>query len=325
MTEHLFAEPQQKHSEEFQILALDGGGIKGIFSTAILASIEEDLGVRIVDHFDLIAGTSTGGIIAIGLGLGLSPKEILQFYFEEGGRIFANPLRLRLAQQLFRRKFSAGPLAGALKKHFSDKRFGDSTKRLLIPCYNVGEDDVYIFRTAHRANLKRDYKVAAWKVALSTTAAPTYFPAAREVDNLRLIDGGVWANNPSMAALVEAFGPLEIPLSRIRILNIGTCNDVTRRNGSLDWGGVWQWKKAAVDVILRGQSIAAANQARFLVGESSFLRIDPSAAEGVLTLDGFRRAEDLIAKAAHHSRKFMPQLERSIFQHKAQPFQPLYR
>ena len=165
----------EKTNGRFQILALDGGGIKGIFSSAILAAIEKDLSIRITDHFDLIAGTSTGGIIAIGLGLGFTPEQILEFYLQEGKRIFANRFRLRFLQQLVRRKFSSAPLSSALRNYFAEKRFGDSTKRLLIPCYNLGEDDVYIFRTAHHENLKRDYKVAAWKVALSTSAAPNLF------------------------------------------------------------------------------------------------------------------------------------------------------
>ena len=71
-----------------QILSLDGGGVKGLFSAAILANLETDLGVRIIDHFDLIAGTSTGGIIAIALGLGLSPREIVNFYTLDAPKIF---------------------------------------------------------------------------------------------------------------------------------------------------------------------------------------------------------------------------------------------
>jgi len=84
-------------AERFQILSLDGGGIRGVFSAAILAAIEEDLNVHLVDHFDLIAGTSTGGIIALALGLGLRPADILAFYIEHGPRIFSNPLGLRSA------------------------------------------------------------------------------------------------------------------------------------------------------------------------------------------------------------------------------------
>ncbi len=171
---------------------MDGGGIRGIFSAAILAAIEADLNIRVIDHFDLIAGTSTGGIIAIALGLGFSPAAILDFYLKEGGSIFANPWGLASLRRLVRSKFDDGPMVAALKKYFGDKRFGQSTKRLIIPSYNLGEDDVYLFRTAHHQRLRRDYKVPAWMVAQATSAAPTYFPISQNVDQLRLIDGGVW-------------------------------------------------------------------------------------------------------------------------------------
>ncbi len=84
----------------FQILSLDGGGLRGMFSAAVLARLEEDLDVRVVDHFDLIAGTSTGGIIALGLGLGMSPRDILQFYTDHGPRIFRDRSRLRGVRHL---------------------------------------------------------------------------------------------------------------------------------------------------------------------------------------------------------------------------------
>ena len=81
--------------ERFQILSLDGGGIKGLFSAAVLAKLEEDLNTNITDHFDLIVGTSTGGIIALGLGLGMKPQEIVQFYVESGPQIFRDRYLLR--------------------------------------------------------------------------------------------------------------------------------------------------------------------------------------------------------------------------------------
>ena len=182
----------------FQILSLDGGGIRGVFSAAILAAIEKDLKVNLTDHFDLIAGTSTGGIIAIALGLGLRPAEILEFYRAHGPKIFGNPLRWRSAQWWLRRKYRPAALESGLKAVFADRLFGHSTKRLVVPSYNLGEDDVYIFRTPHAERLRRDLTVPAWQVALATSAAPTYFPACRAVDGMRLIDGGVWANNPAV-------------------------------------------------------------------------------------------------------------------------------
>ena len=126
------------------------------FRAAVLAAFEEDLGTTVIDHFDLIAGTSTGGIITLALGLGFRPQEIVEFYLNEGALIFRNSLGLASIRRLFRNKFGDAILSAVLQKYFGDRRFGDSSKRLVIPSYNVGEDDVYIFRTAHHARLRRD-------------------------------------------------------------------------------------------------------------------------------------------------------------------------
>jgi patatin-like phospholipase/acyl hydrolase len=313
-------------TNRFQILSLDGGGIKGLFSAAVLAAIEEDLDVHIVDHFDLIAGTSTGGIIAIALGLGLRPREIVEFYLREGPAVFSKRFGWKSLQHWVYRKFSSVPIETALKRYFKEKRFGDSKKRLVIPSYNIGADDVYVFRTAHHERLRRDYKVAAWKVAMATSAAPTFFPAVRTVDNTRLVDGGVWANNPVMVALIEAHCVLNIPLEQIAILSIGTSDVVSQRSTNLDNGGIFAWASgsAAVNVIMRGQSLSAANQARFLLGEERFERLNPKVTANEFSLDGFHKADDLIGKASHHSRVFMPTYQKKFSNHRASEFKPLY-
>lgn len=310
----------------FQILSLDGGGIKGLFSAAVLAAIEEDLNVEITDHFDLITGTSTGGLIAIGLGLGLRPREIVEFYLREGSAIFPKYFGWKSIQHWMYRKFSSAPLEMALRRCFKDKRFGDSKKRLVIPSYNIGADDVYIFRTAHHERLRRDYKVSAWKVAMATSAAPTFFPAVRIVDNTRLVDGGVWANNPAMVALVEAYGVLGVPLEQIAVLSIGTSDTVSQRKASLNNGGILAWASGntVVDVIMRGQSIGAANQAKFLLSKERFERFNPQVAAKEFSLDGVRKVDDLIGKAAHHSRVFMPTYQKKYGFHRAAEFEPLY-
>lgn len=147
------ATPGDARGGRFQILSLDGGGLRGIFSAAVLARIEEDLGVRIVDHFDLIAGTSTGGIIALGLGLGLSPRAIVEFYTNKGPRVFRDRTRLRTLRRLFRAKYTDAPLRAALEEVFDDRTFGESTKRLVITSYSLTNDDVYLFRTPHLPTL----------------------------------------------------------------------------------------------------------------------------------------------------------------------------
>lgn len=310
----------------FQILSLDGGGIKGLFSAALLAAIEEDLNTKIIDHFDLITGTSTGGIIALGLGLGFKPREIVEFYVQEGPKIFSNCYGWKWVQHWFYRKFSSKNLIKALQNCFKDKRFGDSRKRLVIPSYNLGEDDVYIFRTPHHQRLKRDYKVPAWKVALATSSAPTYFPCSREVNKGRLIDGGVWANNPTMVGIIEAYGTLKVPLDVIRVFSIGTSDCIAYRRNRLNYGGkfAWAWGSSVIDVIMRGQSIGINNQATFLLGKENILRLDPRVSPDEFSLDGAHKADDLIGKAEHHSRIIMPTFEHTFMTHKAATYTPEY-
>lgn len=312
-------------TQRFQILSLDGGGIKGLFSAAVLAAIEEDAGIDITDHFDLIAGTSTGGIIALGLGLGMRPREIVEFYINEGPKIFHKWYGVKWFQQWLYCKFSSKPLEEALKACFQNKTLGDSKKPLVIPSYNLGENDIYLFRTPHNARLRRDYKVPAWKVALGTSAAPTFFPCSRSVDNMRLIDGGVWANNPSMVAIVEAVGTMKVSLDSISLLSIGTSDEVVAHPKRLDKGGLFAWAKSSVDIIMRGQNIGVNNQTKFLLGKERYERFNPMVVAGEFSLDGVHKADDLLGKAAHWSRSYTPIFEEKFKKHIAPVFIPLYR
>ncbi|MCK4825761.1 patatin-like phospholipase family protein [bacterium] len=314
-------------SDRFQILSIDGGGVKGLFAAAVLAYIEDDLGTYIIKHFDLIVGTSTGGIIAIGLGLGMRPREIAEFYVSKSPEIFPSKFFCRwhkTAYQLRKRKYSNGPLRGVLQAYYGRKRLGDSKKRLVIPSYNLSDDDVYLFKTAHHERFRRDYKVPAWKVGLATSAAPTFFPCFKGIDSLRLIDGGIWANNPTMIGLTEAIGVLKIDPQKISILSLGTSDEVVDRPKSLDDGGLWRWKKQAVEVVMRGQSLGAINQTKLILGENKILRVDPKVPEGLFELDKVS-TEDHIAKAAHQSRIFMPEIKKRFMDHEAPAFIPFHK
>lgn len=309
---------------EFQILSLDGGGIRGLYSAAILAKWEEDLGCAIQDHFDLIVGTSTGGIIALGLGLGMKPREIVQFYLSQGNRIFPNGIPgYRKFRQYFASKFSAEPLQISLQECFGDKLLGHSKKRLIVPSYDLGQEQVRVFKTAHHERLRRDFKELIWKVALATSAAPTYFPACREIEGRRLIDGGVWANNPIMVGLTDAVALLKIPLENISILSLGTTNEVQDRHDRLDNGGFWQWKRDAADVFMRGQSVAATGQATLLLGKEKVLRVDASVAKGVFALDKLT-PDKLLAAASHQSLHTAPNVKARFLNHHAAPFIPIH-
>ncbi|MCA9191102.1 MAG: patatin-like phospholipase family protein [Planctomycetales bacterium] len=306
-------------TKPFQILSLDGGGIKGLFSAALLAKIEDSLGgISIVDHFDLITGTSTGGIIALGLAAGMRPREIVQFYVMEGPSIFRKTRFWTGAKAWFSSKYPQEPLKKALEKCFQDRVLSDSTKRLVIPSYNLAKDEVYVFKTPHHKRLTTDGKVSMWKVALATSAAPTYFPCCNHVDNMRLVDGGLWANNPTMVGIVEAVSLLGIPLESISTFSLGTTNSIAQKSRSLDRGGFIQWRSKGIDAALRGQSHGVQGQAQLLLTTDRAIRLDPMVPDGLFALDKLNE-DELLAEAAHEARKFAPTFTSHFASHKAEP------
>jgi len=316
--------------QRFQILSLDGGGIKGLFSAAVLAHLEDDFNIKITDYFDLIVGTSTGGIIALALGIDIRPRDIVHFYVSEGRNIFAGnwPTGPRQLWHLLCHgmwsKYNSEPLKNALKDRFGDKLLGDSKKRLVIPSYSTGEDDIYLFKTPHHERLRRDYKIPIWQVAMATSAAPTYFPCCQIIHDIRLIDGGVWANNPVMIGITEAVGLLGISLENIHVLSLGTTDEVKGRPKKLDHGGLWQWKMDAVNVVLRGQSIGAYTQALHLLGKGKIYRIDPKVPDKMFTLDKLSEG-NLLGKAAHESRIYSPTFKEMFMRHRATDYKPIYQ
>ena len=180
-----------------------------------------------------------------------------------------------------RAKYSAEPLRAALTEVLGERTFGESTKRLLITSYNIGADDVYLFRTPHLPTLTRDWRERAVDVAMATAAAPTYLPGM-SLDGARLVDGGVWANNPAMVALTEAVGPLGVPLDAIRVFSLGTTTDLPHRSRRLDRGGLLPWARDAVEVLMRAQSESATKQIRHFLGNDRVLRLNPTVPTGAL-------------------------------------------
>ena len=319
--------PVIKGMSKFQILAIDGGGMRGIFPAGILARFEEIFGCRIADSFDLIVGTSTGGIIALGLGKGISPGEIEAFYLERGPRIFdgADSV-LRGLAQFAENKFDSGPLTKELQDCFGDTLLGESQKRLVVTSYDMENDDVRLIKTAHHPRLRNDFKLPMWQVALATSAAPTYFSACKAIKNARLVDGGVWANNPTMVGLTEAVSLLAKPLSDIRILSIGTSWELKHRADSLDASGVWGWKTEFLDVMFRGQSLAAVKQAQLLLDtpdQQRVLRLDFAVPKDTFDLDRVD-LKRMMPKIEYCARHYGPRVEELFLDHQTGAFQPFH-
>ena len=308
--------------ERFQILSLDGGGIKGLFSAHLLQKIEEDHGVELARHFDLIVGTSTGGIIAIALGLGRRPREIVEMYANLGARIFPGPACWRKLLRCVRAPYAVAPLEEELKKCFGDKLLGASRKRLVIPSYDLGPREVRLFQTRHHSRIVRDPLVPAWKVGLATSAAPTFFPAHRAIEDRRLIDGGLWANNPIMVGIVEAMALLGVPREAVRVLSVGTTAEVLYPSDRLDNGGKLAWARAAVDEAFHGQASGAIGQAQLLLGRDRVVRLNLTVPAGLHSLD---RAipERLRAAAAHLSMHEGPRIKAQFLDYIAPAFVPI--
>jgi patatin-like phospholipase/acyl hydrolase len=234
----------------FQVLALDGGGAKALFSACVLARLEANLGVSVVETFDLIAGTSAGGVIALGLGAGMRPAEIVERYGDLTERVFPHSRQAwwRLVPRAWSPAYSGDVLREVLSEVFGSRLFGESTKRLIIPSWDVQQGKVHIFKTPHHPRLRRDGRISMVDVAMATTAAPTYFPAAN-VDGQRLIDGGVWAHNPSVVAIGEAVSMLGIPLEAIRVLNVGTVDQTISHPDRRGLDGWASWARSVAPLM----------------------------------------------------------------------------
>jgi len=274
----------------FQILALDGGGIRGLYTASLLAELELELGSPVIEHFDLVAGTSTGGIIALGLGLGKTPQEMVSFYQQDGPQIFHRPDGIRAwLKHFIRVKHDAVELQRVLKREFGEQTLGDSTRALVIPTYNLDRNAPVVLKTPHHEEFRADLKIEAWRAGLATSAAPTYLPASSEIRESRHIDGGVWANNPALVGVIEAHHFLGIPLDSIQVLSIGTGSLVKNRSKTLGRGGRWAWRSDAADVLLNAQSAGTDNQVRLLLGNERAVRINPKVPLTWGSLDTLRR------------------------------------
>jgi uncharacterized protein len=310
--------------ERCQVLALDGGGAKALFTAHVLARLEADLGIRITDAFDLIAGTSAGGIIALALGAGLRPAEIVEHYAALTSQVFPHVRRSRLHYLMhpLKHAYSGEVLRRALDGVLGSRVLGQSSKRLVIPAWDVQRGEVHLFKTPHHERLRRDWQIPMVDVGMATTAAPTYFPAAT-VDGQRLVDGGVWANNPSVVAIGEAVSMLGVSLNSIRLLNIGTVDQRTPHPKRFDTGGWVTWATTATSMMLTASSRGTQGTAMHLIGAQNYARFDVTVPGAVFTLDQ-AEPEALAGLAAGQSRVLSPIYCALFDGHQALPYTPIH-
>ena len=250
----------------FKVLAIDGGGIRGIIPALILVAIEQRTQRPISDVFDMLAGTSTGGIIALGLTKpgadgrpDKSAQDIVGLYETEGDSIFPRSLRRTLhVEALAGSRYPSEGIETTLERYFGEVRLKDALKPVLVPSYDI-EKQMPIFFKSEKAKASADYDFPMRQVARATSAAPTYFPPEKietgdPLQYYALIDGGVIANNPSMCAYAEA-----IKMGRagdgVLVVSIGTgeLRHPIKYDDANRWGQL-EWAQPVLDVALQGSS-----------------------------------------------------------------------
>lgn len=259
--------------------------MKGVYACSYLQTLEQHFGVKLHEHFDLVAGTSTGGIIALGLGARLSAEELLHFYKENGPIIFpgwkkATGLIPRLGMGYC---YGSRPLKVALDRVFGDRTMADSAVMLCIPSVDASICHPTVFKSSTVTALDRDLETRMADVALATSAAPWFLPVAsfKEAGELKsFVDGGLWANNPAMIALVEALkyhcGD-EKPYDGIQMLSVGLPTVTAfRQTRSYRKGLAFVFQ--VLDYAMESHKHGIHYQARFLLTSTkdSYFRVEPS-------------------------------------------------
>ncbi len=317
-------------ARRYRILSLDGGGVKGTYTASFLCTLESLTGKSVGQHFDLITGTSTGGIIAVAIGLGIPLQQVLDLYVSKGPEIFPCPVpgwRGKLAscwRHVVGPKHSHESLRQALDGVLGARRFGESENRLVIPAFNAINGDIQLFKTAHCPAYRMDYQLPAVSVAMATSAAPTYFNAHTDDHGRAFIDGGVWANCPVMVGIVEAVAALGWPVDQLDVLSIGTTAepfDVSRQRRQ---GGLLQWNRGLVDVLMAAQVRGSLGLAGALT-KQRIRRIDVTTRPGRFSLDNSKEISELRALGENSARQVAEEISEKFLAWPAAKFEPCIR
>ena len=303
-----------RSDEAFHILALDGGGIRGVYAAYVLARLEDTLGVPVRECFDLIAGTSTGSILAGAASMNIPMETLIGLFESPAGRIFS---RRRFSLFPFiRSRYSTHPLDRVIGEYVPEVTMGEVPTPLMITSSDISTGGVHVFKSRYVKDLgepyMRDGQVRLRDAILASCAAPTYFDP-RQVGQYLLADGGLWANNPTIIAVIEALSKFQKPLGKIRVLSVGTGHSANFYTQSRAWGLMTGWGgQKLVPYVLGLQSQASTNMAKLLLGDRHF-RLDPEIKSW--KLDDIKHLDSMKSLSAraftHYSKAIMANLEDS--------------
>ena len=344
--------------QPFRILSLDGGGICGAFVAGFLAGVEERTGMRVGEYFDLISGTSTGGIIAAALAFREPASKLESFYLEHGPKIFTRR-RVRLARLrakvvkkciaplvdwaflkrvgldsnwLLRSKYEGNTLRAALTEVFGDKVLGESPTRLVIPSINLTCGQTKVFKTPHLPGLHIDLRFPVVDVVMATTAAPTYFPHAVVERGSMYVDGGLWANNPTMVGIVESMAIANrcereedprFDLDTTSVLSVGTGKCKKFLKPTADGAGLAWWMAGGklISTTMMTQSQAALFQASYLL-QDRLCRIDFDIPDDSWNIDSVQYLEEMVHIGRKKAAETVESLRMRFLGRPAKPYVP---
>ncbi len=265
-----------KNKDTFHILALDGGGTRGIYTAQLLAKIEQAFGTRIKTCFDLIAGTSTGAIIAGAAVSDIPMQDIVELFDTETPHIFR---RRWYRIPLFLSKYPSEQLAKVIAKHIPATPLGEIATPLMITSSEIARSEVHIFRSNYGSHDSEGTPTTSKEVCLrdailASCAAPIFF-APKSIDNLLLADGCLWANNPSTIAATEALSAFRKEPREIRMLSIGTGHSTNMYQQRRGWGFITGWGGVKLtSYVMTLQAQASAHTAKLLL-RGNYLRVSP--------------------------------------------------
>jgi patatin-like phospholipase/acyl hydrolase len=267
-----------------RIVTIDGGGVRGVIPAVLVQRLAREPGLGDwLDRAEFVAGTSTGGLIALMLAAGFEPQAIRELYEQRASHVFADSVfdDIRDLGKILGADYDVENLRSEAHTVFEERTLGQLAKRVLVTTFDLDNEDPHarswkpkIFHNFEGPD--SDGAQLAYKVATYTCAAPTYFAS-----DDGYIDGGVFAPNPSMCALAQSQDRRNLPadrpaLSDVRLLSLGTGRCFEHVEGrSLDWGYV-QWVRPLISLMLEGTNGIADFQCRQILGDDQYFRLAPT-------------------------------------------------
>ncbi len=232
-----------KNAPALRVLALSGGGFLGLYTACVLAGLEARAGVPLGRRFDLVAGTSIGGVLALALAFEVPMARLVDLFTSKGPDVFSSRALpggaiaklVDLTRSVSGPKYSGQALRVAIEAELGDRRLGDALHPVVVPAVDVRSCETKIFKTPHSLASEGDALVRAVDVGMAACAAPAYFPAVR-IGRRLFADGGLFAVAPDQVALHELEHFMQRDASQVQMLSIGTAAARYRPQGKVDEG-----------------------------------------------------------------------------------------